>query len=57
MEILQRLNNSGNTIVLVTHEAYTSEHAKRIIQIKDGLIVNDYEVKHRRLAQDGEMLK
>jgi len=57
MEILQRLNNEGNTIVMVTHETYTSEHAKRIIKIKDGLIEDDYLVKNRRIARDGEMLK
>ena len=57
MEILQRLNDLGNTIVLVTHETYTSEHAKRIIRVKDGLIVDDYEVINRRIARDGEMLK
>lgn len=57
MEILQSLNNAGHTIVLVTHETYTSEHAKRIIKIKDGLIVDDYKVARRRLARDGELLK
>ncbi|MDD4272044.1 MAG: ABC transporter ATP-binding protein [Patescibacteria group bacterium] len=57
MEILQRLNDLGNTIVLVTHETYTSEHAKRIIKIKDGVIVDDYKVGHRRIARDGEILK
>lgn len=57
MEILQKLNDSGNTIVLVTHETYTSEHAKRIIKIKDGLIVDDYKVANRRMAKDGEILK
>ncbi len=57
MEILQKLNQGGNTIILVTHETYTSEHAQRIIEIKDGLIVNDYPVKHRRIAHDGEFLK
>ncbi len=57
MEVLQKLNNEGNTIILVTHETYTSEHAKRIIQIKDGLIINDYLVKHRKIAHDGETLK
>lgn len=57
MEILQRLNDLGNTIVLVTHETYTSEHAKRIIKVKDGLIVDDYEVTSRRIANDGKMLK
>lgn len=57
MKILQDLNEQGKTIILVTHETYTSEHAKRIIQIKDGLIVSDKKVNNRRLAQDGEMLK
>src|SRR3989338_4813880 len=47
MEILQDLNSQGNTIVLVTHETYTSEHAKRIIKIKDGLITDDYKVVNR----------
>ena len=57
MEILQRLNNEGNTIILVTHETYTAEHAKRIIRVMDGLIVSDEPVKHRRFARDGEKLK
>ncbi|MDD4901048.1 MAG: ATP-binding cassette domain-containing protein, partial [Patescibacteria group bacterium] len=57
MEILQNLNEQGNTIVLVTHETYTSEHAKRIIKIKDGLIVDDYAVARRRIARDGALLK
>lgn len=57
MEILQKLNNQGNTIILVTHETYTAEHAKRIIKIKDGSIVSDSSVIKRRIAKDGELLK
>ncbi len=57
MEILQRLNNTGRTIILVTHETYTSEHAKRIVKIKDGLIVGDYPVQNRKIAKNGELLK
>lgn len=57
MAILQRLNELGNTIILVTHETYTSEHAKRIIHIKDGDILDDNLVKHRRFAGHDEILK
>jgi putative ABC transport system ATP-binding protein len=58
MELLQRLNTDhGHTIVLVTHETYTSEHAERILRIKDGLIQSDEPVKNRRMAKEGENLK
>lgn len=53
MKILQRLNDGGRTIVMVTHETYTSEHARRIIQMLDGKVERDYSVKNRRIA-DGE---
>jgi len=57
MEILQKLNDAGNTIILVTHETYTAEHADRIIKIRDGLIFDDFKVVNRRIARDGEILK
>ncbi len=58
MKILQGLNNSGHTVILVTHETYTAEHAKRIIYIKDGQIVADDPVKNRRIAEgETELLK
>ena len=57
MKILQQLNEAGNTIILVTHETYTAEHAKRIIKIKDGHIEADYQVDRRRLAGHEDVLK
>jgi putative ABC transport system ATP-binding protein len=58
MRILQNLNNKGKTIVLVTHETYTAEHAKRIIHMKDGRIISDNLVKNRKIAKkENELLK
>ena len=57
MRILQELNNKGNTIILVTHETYTAEHAKRIINIIDGKIISDAPVKKQRIASAGDILK
>ena len=57
MEILQDLNDKGHTIILVTHETYTAEHAHRIIKIVDGLITEDYKVSNRRLAKNENGIK
>ncbi|MDO8604619.1 MAG: ABC transporter ATP-binding protein [bacterium] len=57
METLQNLNEKhGHTIILITHETYTAEHAGRIIRIKDGLIESDTIVTKRRHT-DGGVLK
>ncbi len=57
MKILQKLNDEGHTIILVTHERDTAEHAKRILLIKDGKIVSDEQVKNRQIALDTSELK
>ena len=41
MGVFDRLNAAGRTIVLITHEADVAEHAKRVIQVSDGHIVDD----------------
>jgi putative ABC transport system ATP-binding protein len=41
MTFLQELNKEGRTIVVITHEHDISEYAKRIVEIRDGLIVSD----------------
>ena len=53
MEFIQKLNEEeGHTIVLITHETYTAEHAQRIIHILDGKIESDTKVDHRHRARD-----
>ncbi len=53
METLQQLNEKkGHTIILITHETYTAEHAERIIRMKDGLVESDKKVDLRKKAKD-----
>ena len=56
MTLLEELNDKGHTIVLVTHERYTAEHAKRIIQLLDGKMVSDEKITHRLYARDEKEL-
>ncbi len=41
MEIFENLHETGNTVILVTHEEYIAEHTNRIIRLRDGKIERD----------------
>lgn len=43
MKLLGELHQQGMTIVLVTHEPDIAEHAKRLIRLKDGVVISDTE--------------
>ena len=57
LRILQNLNNNGHTIIMVTHEQDTANHAKRVLKIRDGQVVVDELVGERRYADDRELIK
>jgi len=42
MSLLQELHQLGHTIILVTHDMSVAKHAERIIEIKDGEILRDF---------------
>jgi putative ABC transport system ATP-binding protein len=41
MEIFQKIHESGNTVVLVTHEEDIAHYAQRVIRLRDGVIETD----------------
>jgi putative ABC transport system ATP-binding protein len=52
MALFQELNDQGITILVVTHERDVSEYARRIIRLRDGLVVDDAPVAGRRRAAE-----
>ena len=48
MELFTRLQEAGNTIILVTHEAHIAAHAHRIVRFLDGEVESDQTAKARR---------
>ena len=56
MALLQELNEKNHTIIMVTHENYTSQHAKRIVQLMDGKIIKDEDVRNRLYAKNENSL-
>ena len=57
LALFQRLNDEGRTIVMVTHENEVSEHAKRVIWLKDGEVQSDEPVAGRRIFSQEEIQK
>jgi len=52
MQTLQRLHEEfGHTVLLITHETKTAEHANRMITLVDGRIESDKPIKKRRVAR------
>ena len=49
MQFLQQLNDEGKTILIVTHEEDISLMCKRIVRLKDGVILEDKIIKQNRL--------
>jgi len=45
MAIIQRINNEGKTILVVTHEHDIANMCKRIVHLRDGIIVDDKKIK------------
>ena len=51
MDLIQKINDEGNTILVVTHEEDIAHMCKRIVYLKDGVIVEDKKVDQVRASQ------
>jgi putative ABC transport system ATP-binding protein len=49
MSLIQEINNSGKTILVVTHEQDIAKMCKRIVRLKDGVIVEDKKINQKVL--------
>ena len=49
LALFQRLNDEGRTIIMVTHEDEVSQHAKRVIWLRDGEVQSDELVTDRKV--------
>ncbi len=52
MGLFQELNNEGVTILLVTHEKDIAQYCKRRVEMRDGVIVEDERIEHRKDAKE-----
>lgn len=50
--LFQQLNDEGITIVLVTHERDFAKFAKRIVELKDGVVIKDNTVTNRLIGTE-----
>lgn len=53
MEMLSRMNSSGITVVLVTHEEDIAGYARRIVRFKDGSIISDQKKEEIEISSEG----
>ncbi len=45
MDLIQKINEEGKTILIVTHELDIAKMTKRIVHLKDGVIINDERIE------------
>lgn len=57
LDFFQKLNDEGKTIVIVTHESYVAQSAKRIIHVRDGKIESDEKINNRRIVSKDGLIK
>jgi putative ABC transport system ATP-binding protein len=52
MDLIQKINDEGRTVLIVTHEKDIAQMTKRIVNLKDGVIIEDKKITQIRAMQD-----
>ena len=52
LKTFENLNKQGRTIILVTHEKYIAQRAKRVISIRDGQIISDTVNQRKKTLEE-----
>lgn len=52
MDLIQQINDEGKTILIVTHEEDIAQMTKRIVHLKDGVIIKDEKVNQLRAIEN-----
>ena len=55
MEIVQAINDEGKTILIVTHEDDIAHMCKRIVHLKDGVIIEDKKIDQIRVKENSHV--
>ncbi len=55
MELIQGINDEGKTILIVTHEEDIAHMTKRIVNLRDGLIIDDSKVEQVRAKTEANV--
>jgi len=50
MDLVQQINDEGKTILVVTHEEDIAQMTKRIVNLKDGVIIDDKKIEPIRAS-------
>jgi len=52
MDLIQKINDEGRTVLIVTHEKDIAQMTKRIVNLKDGVIIDDKKITQVRAMQN-----
>lgn len=56
LAMFQAINDAGRAIILITHDERVARHARRILRVRDGVILSDEPVENRLFAEEQQVM-